>query len=157
MRIATVIVAGALVVPLGGCGDDDGDRLDRGAFVEQANAICEEEGRVVEDAGDEVFTSEEPDPETVRTFLEDVAIPRVQSMVDRIDELEPPEDVEEDVDRLVELTNGAVDEMRTAAESDDPLSLFADGDPFAEADALALELGLGGCSDDDDAGGDGEG
>ena len=152
MRTSKVLLAVTLAVPIAACGDDDdGGRLTRSAFIEQADSICEEEGSAVEDAGDELFASGEPDPEAVRSFLEDVAIPRVSAMVDRISDLEPPEEMAADVERLAELTGDAVDQMRSAAESDDPMSLFSGDDPFAEADALALELGLSDCSDDDEA------
>lgn len=144
------VVVFAVLVPammLGGvaCGDDE-ETLTTEEFLDQGNAICETGTTEIDAAGEELFSAgEEPTPEQQTAFVEDTLAPLIQDQIDGIEELNPPEDLEDDVDQMLADVQTVLDGI-----TDDPESLFgAEEDPFAEVNAQATEIGLTACAGDD--------
>lgn len=122
-RISTVVVLAALAA--GGCGE--GDRLSRQEFVRQATAICRPVERQLEAL---------PQPRSLpelETYAQE-AKELTAGGVEQLQELRPPEELEDAYDRYLDRAERVVellDELEAAA---------ADGDT-AEAQRLLGEIG----------------
>ena len=136
----------ALALAGAACGDDE-NRLSAEDFRAQANEICADFNRADDDAAEEFFGNEEPSTEDVVAFFEDSALPRARQLLDDLDELGPPESLEDEVDELLAAAREALAEVEQGIE-EDPERLFEGDDPFADVDARAIELGLDSCVDD---------
>jgi hypothetical protein len=138
-----VVAAGALLA--GGCGGGD-DRLSEDEFRQQANDICT-------DVNDQLEGIEQPStPDEVGAFVSE-AIPVLESGLDRLHELNPPEDLEDDYDRFLAEADKSVPaarKLQQAAEDQDPDALqdaVAEGDAADQrSDDIARDLGLTGCA-----------
>jgi hypothetical protein len=131
------------------CGEDD--RLTVEAFVEQANAICEAGNERV-DAIFEAATPEDFEDEAKVAEFKTTLEADIEGQIDSIRELEPPEDLEADVEQFVDDADVALGELREMS----PQEFFESeggGDVFADVSRQADEIGIGACADDD---GDGE-
>jgi hypothetical protein len=148
MKGLTVLAAMAVIgVVFAGCGDDDGEALSEDEFLRQGNTICAEGEEEIVGAAEELFGGgEEPTAEQISDFWNDVVRPRTQEQIDGIDDLEPPEDMQADVDELVDTARAALEELEERVQ-DDPIAAFeSEDDPFAEANAMAEAIGLNDCS-----------
>lgn len=147
MRIGRVAIVAAVVL-LAACGGGDGDRLTADDFRQQANAICAEyEGRL-----DEVETPSSP--EDLQRFV-DETVPILEEGTAELEELRPPEELEDDWNRVMELNREQLDtvrELRTAAQEADVArvgELLQQGEEASrESDRLAAGLGLDRCGSD---------
>lgn len=144
-RIAVVALFAATA--LAACGDDDagGDRLSAEEWVEQAEAICQE----ADDDAEELFAEldDDIDAEAFGEFATEELLPRVRQQIEDIGDLNPPEELEDDVEELLDTVRRVLDEVEEQAE-DDPEVLFnSDADPFEEVNELSAELGLVACAD----------
>ena len=155
---ALIAAIGALAVA--GCGGDDDDTTDTtGAsgtsgvtgtalteeeWVQQADAICAAGDKEINQAGQELFGNQQPSQADIEDFANDVLIPNIQSQLDAIRALVPPEEIADDATQLVDAANEALDEIR-----DDPsLVTASDADsPFADVNQQAQDLGLSDCGD----------
>jgi hypothetical protein len=125
-----------------------GDRLTRAELATEANAICQEFEQKIEALGaptsiDEIESFADRSAEIVRDGRDELA------------DLNPPEDLEEDYDRLVESLDEAIEAIEglgeAAADGDEAeVQRIADeADRKDEAaDELASDLGLGDCAED---------
>lgn len=137
-----------LVLALAACGGGGDDRLSTDELREQADAICAEYERQLDDL-------EEPDNfEELVAYAEDASAALEDGLAD-LRELEPPEELEENYDAWLATGDDAVDrieELRAAAEDEDQAAietLFESADESdEESDQLARDLGLEECSDD---------
>ena len=136
----------ALALAGAACGDEE-NRLSADDFREQANELCAEFNRADDEAAEEFFGDEEPSTEEVVAFFEDSALPRVRQLLDDLDELGPPESLEEEVDELLATARDALADVEQGIE-EDPVGFFEGDDPFAAVDARAIDLGLDACVDD---------
>ncbi len=106
--------AGALAVMalLGGC-SDAGPRLSRAGFTAKANQEC----TALEEASDSFQLAQDPSFEgaEVRRYVHQVS-DRFRELVRNIDELVPPEELEESVDLLVEDLSAYADGLDTLAD-----------------------------------------
>jgi hypothetical protein len=139
---ATLIAAlGFILVSCGGS-----DRLSREEFLSQGNAICSEGNTRIDAAAEEAFgglsQDERPSDEQLQGFF-DTLVPEIQGQLDAIGDLNPPEELEADVDNLLQVAQSSLDEIRDAG----PQVLLTDRDPFAEANRLAGEVGLTACAE----------
>ncbi len=127
------------------CGSDD-ERLTTEEFLKQGNVICAAGTTAIDDAATEMFASgEEPTPDQLATFGNDVVVPNVQRQIDGIKGLNPPADLDEEVDLLLADAQTALDKIK-----DDPVAVLSgEVDPFADANAKATEIGLVACAGDD--------
>ena len=126
------------------CGEDE-ETLTTEEFLEQGNAICEAGAAEVDAAVDAAAAEEFPEgevPEAPVSFV-DVAAPIFQEQLDDLEALDPPEDLQGDADEMLEAAQSALDSV-----TDDPDSIFGEENPFAEADNLAIEVGLTACAGD---------
>ena len=153
---ALLVALGALAVA--GCGGDDdttsdttgasgtsgvtGAALTQEEWVKQADALCAAGDKEINQAGQELFGGAQPSNDQIEQFATDVLIPNIQSQLDGIRALTPPEDIADDVTTLLDDANEALDEIR-----DDPsLVLASDADsPFADVNQQAQDLGLKNC------------
>jgi hypothetical protein len=161
-RIALVAVLCVGACLLAGCGDDDEEALSEEAFLEQGNAICAAGNDRLDAAFDAAFAEmeleegEEPSPEQIGAVVLDVLVPEVQSQIDDIRSLEPPDELADEVEQFVDDAQATLDQLEQQA-TDDPSAVFSDDeDPFVEVNAQANEIGLTECADDgeDDDGSD---
>ena len=137
------LIALVLLVTISACGGG-GDPLTAGEYRQEAGAICAETQELLDavslEGGD------------VAGYFEET-IPIAEDRRDRLDDLEPPEELEEAhdelIDRLDEIIETAGD-LRDAAESGDSEGVQeATGrgqELQRELDAAADELGLDSCA-----------
>jgi hypothetical protein len=146
MRIERLIAIFAAAVVLGACGGGNGgEELTAEEFRQQADAICVEfEGRL-----DELGEPESLDD--LRSFASE-AVPIVEEGNARLHDLDPPEELQEDWDRAMELNDEQLEtvrDLRAAAEDGDTARIQelvqAGNETSAESDRLADELGLEEC------------
>jgi hypothetical protein len=158
MKKAVWLLALALAMGLiaAGCGDDDGDdgdgnggggeALTKQEFITQADQICSEEDAKLDAAAEDVFggSNQPPSAAEQEQFAADTVIPNVRSQIDQIDELEPPEGDEDQIQAIVDSAREDLD-----AGEQDP-SLFTDQggeEPLAEASRLAQQYGMKVCGE----------
>jgi hypothetical protein len=138
-----VLLAAAFVAGCGG--DGDGDRLTAEEFRQQADATCVEfEGRLEELGMPESL-------EDLQGFVDD-AVPILEEGTNELEQLQPPEELEEDWNRAMEINREQLDtvrELRTAAEEGDQAriaELLQEANAARqESDQLAADLGLEQC------------
>ena len=109
-RVASILCLA--VAALAACGGDDEERLTRDEFVEQANDICEKGNGEIEDEAEQRFgdLEENPPADEAEEFLDDVLIPNVEQQLDDLRELEPPENLEDDVEEVLDDADAALEE-----------------------------------------------
>ena len=149
IALMAVLCVGACV--LAGCGDDD-NALSEQEFLEQGNAICAAGNERLDAAFEDLDLEEgeEPSAEQMATLLLDEFVPDVQSQIDDVRALEPPDELADAVDEFLDNAQATLDDLEQQA-ADDPSSVFSeDEDPFAEVNAQANEIGLTECADDGD-------
>jgi hypothetical protein len=143
------------------CGDDDDETTTNGAtsatgasgaalseseYRAQANEICKSGEREINQAVKETFGSasatgsQAGSQAEVKEFVNETVVPNIQSQIDDIRALTPPEDQADEFEGLLDNAQAALDELEA-----DP-SLFTHADPFADVNREAAELGLDGCS-----------
>jgi hypothetical protein len=150
MRFAGIAVLGALGLLAVGCGGGGGGRLSEAEFREQANAICLEYDRRIEDLGEPGSLEEVPE------FVNQ-AIPIIEEGLAELRELEPPEELEADYDRMLDETErsvGVAERLRDAAAEGDQQAVqdaLEEGNAAdSESDRIARDLGLDECADESD-------
>jgi hypothetical protein len=144
--VAVAVVCGLFA--LAGCGGGGGDRLTKDELASQADAICGKYEQKLD------ALAEPKSIEEVESLAEE-AKPIVEDGVDELDDLEPPEELEEDYDRWIALNREsleAIDELKEAAASGDESrveQVVQDANSKEEeADALAGRIGLDECATD---------
>ena len=133
----------ALAVATAGCGED-ADRLSAEEFRRQADAICAAANAEIDEAASEVlFSGGEPSDEDVAAFVTERLLPNIREQIADLRALNPPEELEDAVDQLLDDA-----ETMVGVAEEDPGSVFADEDAFADVGRQAAELGLPACADD---------
>jgi hypothetical protein len=151
IALVAILCVGAWV--LAGCGDDEA--LSEQEFLEQGNTICAAGNERLDAAfeGLDLEEGEEPSAEQMEALLLDVFLPDVQSQIDDVRALEPPDELADEVEQFLDDAQATLDDLEQQA-ADDPSVLFSDEDPFADVNAQAQAIGLTECADDgDDDGG----
>ena len=147
--LALAIAALALVAA--GCGgdDDEGDTGASGAtgasgtpltheeFVSQADAICKQGEKELNPVAQALGNS--PSQSEIDSFVTDTLVPSIQSQIDAVDALTPPEDEADQVDEFIQTSQDELDALEA-----DPSSL--QGEPFSDANRLAQDIGLTVCA-----------
>ncbi|MDQ3858979.1 MAG: hypothetical protein M3327_11120 [Actinomycetota bacterium] len=144
---ATAIVA-AGVAALAACGGDAGGELSAAEFRERADAICADTAKKVNAV---------PQPQSldeVETYFDRV-VPIFRDQTDRLKDLDPPDDLQEDWDRAMELQEESVevakDAQEAAKDGDEEKireALDRGGKNEQELHRLAARLGLKTCGRD---------
>jgi hypothetical protein len=145
-RVAGLCAPLLLVCTAVACSDDE-ERLSEDEFLEQGNAICKEGNDALDAAFEEleVGPDGQPSQDAVVALFEDTLIPNVSDQVEQLDELNPPEELEDDVDALVDDAEAAIAEIDEMI-ADDPEAFFEGEDPFEAVNEQAGELGLTECA-----------
>jgi hypothetical protein len=165
------MLAGALAAGLiaAGCGGDDdetttaattpetgatgatgaagGEPLSKQEFIAQADEICREGDRQIDQEAEEFFGDLEQDPGAaeLEEFATATVIPNIQQQIDDLRSLTPPEGDEDEVSAILDAAQEGVDEIEA-----DPAILDEGpdaGGAFAEANRLAQGYGLKECGD----------
>ena len=140
-----VVIASA---GLTACGDDDEERLSKADFLEQGNAICDAGNEEVDKAFASISPDgEEPPMEDIVAMFEDTLIPSVRGQIDDLRALNPPADLEDDVNKMLDDASDAIDEIEARLD-DDPDAVFDGEDPFEKVNAQAAAIGLTSCAED---------
>ena len=144
-RLLTLLTSLAALggLAVAGCGGDDdtesttgasgasgvaGTALTEDEWIQQADEICAAGDKEIDQAGNELFGSQQPSQAEIEQFATDVLVPNVQAQLDAIAALTPPEEIADDVTQLLDDANAALDEIRddpslvAAGESDDPFT-----------------------------------
>lgn len=133
----TLAGAGVLALALTACGGGS-DPLTKAEFIKQADKICSGDDKAVEKLGESL--SESPTDEEIQKALNEY-VDIVKKQVDEIDELEPPESLEKDVDAMLESLDDGLDKMKEKG-----VELAKAGEnPLADASEKAQALGLKEC------------
>jgi hypothetical protein len=135
-----------------GCGGDDDDgggddptatettettaSLTKEEWITQADAICHESDTKIE-AGAPAGSATAAE---VDAFVSDTLVPAVQTQLDDIRALGPPEGAEDEATAIIDEAQAALDQL-----SDDPTLIRNQQDPFADANADAQAFGLTVC------------
>jgi hypothetical protein len=143
--LALIALAALAAAGCGGDGGDGGDRLSAAEFREEADAICAEYDQKIQDLG-------EPESlDDLNSFIER-AIPIIEEGFNKLDELQPPEELEADWNRAMDINSENLQltrDLQAAAESGNAERvqeiLAQAGNNEEEKDRLARELGLQRC------------
>jgi hypothetical protein len=146
MRVSVAALAGVLVLLVAGCGGGSGGRLSKEDFQSQANAICAKYQKQIDAIGAPSSLDEIPD-------LISQILPILNKEIDEISALEPPEELQSDLDKMLaatDRTKAAADDLSEAAKAGDQAAVqkaLEEGNAASkEADDLAANLGLQDCN-----------
>lgn len=148
-KVLMLLLAAALGVTAiaAGCGGDDedgdGEALTKQEFITQADQICAEGDRQINEAGSAQFGGQEPSAQEIEEFGTETVAPNIQNQVDQIRALTPPEGDEEQVSAILDAAQEGIDEVE-----EDPSLLNQGqdaGGAFTEANRLAEDYGLTDC------------
>jgi ABC-type glycerol-3-phosphate transport system substrate-binding protein len=149
MRLAILATLSAAVLAACGGGDASSERLSEEDFREQANAICTDYNEQIADLGSPAS------PEDIPDYVER-GIPIIEEGIAKLRELNPPEELADDYDRMLDETEKTIPVARqlseAAADEDaeavqEAISLGQEAD--AESDRIAREMGLESCASEE--------
>jgi hypothetical protein len=143
LRHAVVPTALILTVFVSSCGGDD--KLSEAEYLKQGNAICEKQLSEIDAAGAAISGGQEPTPAQFDQFANDVLIPKVRAQIDGLAKLEPPSELEDDVDAMLEASRADLAQMEADIKADSAAFMASEDDPFADANAKANAIGLTVC------------
>ena len=121
MRFALPLTVVVSAVALVGCGGED--RLSQAEFQQRANAVCKKYNDRIAAIGDP--TSPAVVPEYV-----DKGIPLIEQGLSELRDLKPPEDLEDDYNRMLDATEDGIPAIRKL------------GEAVAAEDAVAVQEAL---------------
>jgi hypothetical protein len=131
-----------------GCGGGGGDRLSQEEFQQQADAICEKYDKKIQALGSP------QSPADIPAYVQK-GIPLLRQGIAELRALNPPADVEDDYNRMLDETAKAIpaaEKLADAAEKSDAAAVqdaIKEGQQADEAsDELATKLGLDRCAAD---------
>jgi hypothetical protein len=131
-----------------GCGGGGGDRLSQEEFQQQADAICEKYDKKIQALGSP------QSPADIPAYVQK-GIPLLRQGIAELRALNPPADVEDDYNRMLDETAKAIpaaEKLADAAEKNDAAAVqdaIKEGQQADEAsDKLATKLKLDGCAAD---------
>jgi plastocyanin len=152
---ALAVVVALLTALFVGCGDD-GDRLTAVELSDQGNAICEDTRREVDAAFERVSADGEPTAVEMQQIAR-TAAESTQTAIDRFAALEPPEDVEDEWDDILDLARDAQGRLEEGSRTVEATQeLFESEDPFEEINRRLAAVGVTACSETDDEKASGE-
>ena len=117
MRSTRWLCAAALAIGLiaAGCGDEDdgdgdggGEPLTKQEFIARADQICKQSDQEIEQQARELFGKGRPSTALQEQFATEVLVPEVQSQVDGIRELTPPEGDEETINGILDKADEGI-------------------------------------------------
>lgn len=132
----TLLCGGGLAVllALSGCSSEGPSRAE---FVEQANSVCAQHRETIEAAASQVLAGGSlPDPQQFGRLAQETIIPELTAQFGELGDLEPPDDLADDVRSYVSDGEAVVDKLRQ-----DP-SLITDAVNFTGLNEQATRVGL---------------
>ncbi len=145
MRTAMLLGVTALAAGLlaAGCGGDDGGAApSKQDYIAEGDAICKQRQDEVSRQAQETFGGSVPTGEQIEAFGADVIVPSLDSQLEELRALTPPEGDEDTVGKIYDAVGDGIDAIReNPALVTDPNA----GGTFAEADALAQRYGFKVC------------
>ena len=151
-----VLMFAALVLAAAGCGgdDDEGDAgatgatgasggpLTREEFIAQADEICKQGDRAVNQEGSELFGGQQPSAAEVEQFANEILVPSLRDQAAGIRSLTPPEGDEDEIDAILAELESATDRI----EEDPSLLQASEGSgAFEEVNQMAQGYGFTEC------------
>jgi hypothetical protein len=140
-----LLLLGALALGAAGCGGDGGDRLSKGEFIRQADAVCTKYEARLDALGQPTNVTE------LRAFA-DKALPIAKDGREELGKLEPPAELEDTYDAWLDQGDEAIDiveRLREAAADGDQAEIQEIGQDAQRADAeanrLAAQIGFEQC------------
>lgn len=151
MTMLTCGVLAALPLAVAACGSDESDEQaaaiptpTKSEFIAQADEICATgDSQIDADAGSILGAESRdarPSPKQVERIVDEAIAPGVQSQVDQIRALTPPEGDEEVIGEFLDSAEAGIEALR-----EDPSRLVTDDDPFARTSQLASAYGFDVC------------
>lgn len=145
LMVSLTAIAAALAIAA--CGGDDEESGDAPAttttpalteveFLEEGNAICAAGNEEIDAASQEIAGQED-----AVAFVEETLVPSIQGQLDGLGELQAPPELEADVETLLADAQSALGEIEA-----DPESVLSGGDPFADVNQQATDIGLEECA-----------
>lgn len=146
--VAVVVLVG---LALSACGSDE-PRLTKEQYIERGNAICADASAKIESAAESRFSEQgiQPPLPQVIDFALDTVAPTIQTELDRLSELRPPEVDDERVDDILEAGREGVETVQ----GDATIVINTNDDGFGRYQELSSSYGLQGCGGGSDATGD---
>ncbi len=119
--------------------------LSEAQWKKQANAVCKQANKDIEDLNNEVFSGldehEQPSPEQVTAWVDRFA-PIARKTIATVDALNEPTALRSTVKKLKAAISAAIEEIET-----DPVAAFSyEHDPFAKVTKIAKKLDLKACA-----------
>ncbi|HSK49004.1 MAG TPA: hypothetical protein VK889_00770 [Solirubrobacterales bacterium] len=145
------ILAGvmALAMPIAGCGSsDDDETLTKAEFIKQGDVICKQASdsiapqyqAYIKKQG--IKRNEFPTEKQGIEIAEQIYLPTVETRVEKLRELSPPSDEEDQVEAILIATEEGVEKAKKNIKA-----LFGQGkDPFEEAKTLSAKYGFKACA-----------
>lgn len=130
-----------------GCGGDEEEPLSKAEYIKQGDVICKKANETIEKEAEETFADlgprEMPSEEQLTAFVEDVAVPNVESQISDLRALAAPEGDEDELDKIYEDVDTALAEVE-----EDPATIVeGDNDPFQEPNEAARGYGFKECGE----------
>jgi hypothetical protein len=138
MTARALPVALAVAVLATGCSTSYEGGSKKG-FLADGNAVCEASGYTVWPALKELEHEGLPTDGDLRGFVGDVAVPALQTRVDRLRQLDPPTGDRKTVDDMIVSLQKGINIVRSNPRQ------IEDGDPFLESNADLRAYGLTSC------------
>lgn len=145
-KVLALVVTAALGATACGSGEP---RLTKAQYIERGNAICAEANQRIEEAAAGAFANpgEIPSEEEINDFATDVVAPTLETEVERLSELRPPEIDDERIEDLIQAGRDGVDTVR----QDPGVIVSSADDGFGRYQELADAYGLENCGGGSDA------
>lgn len=133
----SVVAALALAVLAAGCGGSSDKPLSHADFISQADAICKKSEDQIAAAQRKLGSS--PSQTQINDFVKSTVIPGIQSQLDGINGLTPPEADRTQVDAVVAAAQDGLDQA-----AEDPRQI--NNTAFEKANKLGAEYGFRVCA-----------
>lgn len=137
LALAGVLAAGLAAA---GCGSSSPAKsaLSKPQFLARANAICAEGNKKTESAGNSL--GNKPSPAQVSSYVRETLAPIIQSQIDGVRALGAPSGQQATVTHMLDVAQEDLNRAKSHPNA------MANGNPFADFDALAHPYGLTECA-----------
>jgi hypothetical protein len=143
--IRNVVAPATLLLTLfvSACGSDD--KLSKSDYLTQGNAICQKVFDEIDTASEGFATDRPPTQDEFTKFTSETLIPKIGKMIDDLDKLNPPSELNDGVDKLITSARADYTKMQADIKADWEAFMNSEEDPFANANAQANAIGLTVC------------
>ena len=142
VALPAIVIAGCG----GGGGGEETASTTTDEYIVQADAICSESDAQNSVAFRQAFGNEQPTTEAAAAYVGDVLVPALETQLEQVRALEPPEGDAETVNAIWDEIGGVIETMK-----EDPEGALGIEDPFAEVTPEAEAYGFKSCGVSSDA------